>query len=265
MRTRGGYGLTAEGQRLIAGAEAIESAYIFAKAAVSSEGQPITGTVRIGAPDGFGSVFLARRVRALIDRHPQLEIEILPSVRLFSLLKREADIAISLSRPEHMRVVSRRLTDHRLYVYASRAYLNEAAPILTREDLQEHPFIGFVEELLFAPQLNYPDLIGADVEPRIRSTNVLTQLHATLSGSGLCMLPAFVASGYSTLAPVLPEQVSLTRSLHMQIHEDHRKAAHVREVAAFIVAEVERNHSLFHAPTAPAVASRWDILRNQRL
>jgi DNA-binding transcriptional LysR family regulator len=152
-----------------------------------------------------------------------------------------------------------------LYVYASRAYPNEAAPILTREDLQEHPFIGFVEELLFAPQLNYPDLIGADVEPRIRSTNVLTQLHATLSGSGLCMLPAFVASGYSTLAPVLPEQVSLTRSLHMQIHEDHRKAAHVREVAAFIVAEVEHNHSLFHAPTAPAVASRWDILRNQRL
>ena len=264
-KSNSGYGLTDAGERLLAGAEAIESAYVSAKAAASSEGQPIIGTVRIGAPDGFGSVFLAPRVRVLTDRHPKLEIEILTSAKLFSLLKREADIAISLSRPEHMRVVSRRLTDHRLYVYASRAYLNEAAPILAREDLQEHPFIGFVEELLFAPQLNYPDLIGADVEPRIRSTNVLTQLHATLSGSGLCMLPAFVASGYSTLAPVLPEQVSLTRSLHMQIHEDHRKAAHVREVAAFIVAEVERNHSLFHAPTAPAVASRWDILRNQRL
>src|SRR6202011_6330059 len=94
-----------------------------------------------------------------------------------------------------------------------------------------------------------------DVEPRIRTTNVLTQLHATLSGSGLCMLPAFLASGYSTLAPVLPEQVSLTRSLHMQIHEDHRKAAHVREVAPFIVAEVERNHSLFHAPKAVGAAA----------
>ena len=108
------------------------SAYIFAKAAVSSEGQPITGTVRIGAPDGFGSVFLAPRVRALTDRHPQLEIEILPSARLFSLLKREADIAIGLSSPEHMRVLSRRLTDHRLYIYASRAYLKEAAPIASR-------------------------------------------------------------------------------------------------------------------------------------
>jgi DNA-binding transcriptional LysR family regulator len=201
----------------------------------------------------------------LTDRHSQLEIEILPSARLFSLLKREADIAIGLSSPEHMRVVSRRLTDHQLYVYASRAYLKGAAPIVTRQDLKKHPFIGFVDELLFAPQLNYPNLIGADVEPRIRSTNILTQLHATLSGSGLCMLPAFVASGYPTLAPVLPEQVSLTRPFHMHIHEDHRRAAHVREVAAFIVAEVERNRALFHAPTVPPAASREDIRKNQRL
>jgi molybdate transport repressor ModE-like protein len=264
-KSNSGYGLTDAGERLLAGAEAIESAYVSAKAAASSEGQPIIGRVRIGAPDGFGSVFLAPRVRALADRYPRLEIEILPSARLFSLLKREAEIAIGLSSPEHVRVVSRRLTDHRLYVYASRAYLEEAAPIVAREDLKKHPFIGFVEDLLFAPQLNYPDLVGADVEPRIRSTNVLTQLQATLSGSGLCMLPAFVASGYPTLAPVLPEQVSLTRSLHMHIHEDHRRAAHVREVAAFIAAEVQRNHALFHAPTVPPAASREDIRKNQRL
>jgi len=117
---------------------------------------------------------------------------------------------------------------------------------------------------LFAPQLDYLDLIGANVEPRIRSTNVLTQLHATLSGSGLCMLPAFVASGYPALAPVLPEQVSLTRSFHMHIHEDHRRAAHVREVAAFIAAEVERYHSLFHAPTSPPAAKHEDMRNNRR-
>ena len=79
------------------------------------------------------------------------------------------------------------------------------------------------------------------------------------------MLPAFVASGYPTLAPVLPEQVSLTRSFHMHIHEDHRRAVHVREVAAFIVAEVERNRSLFYAPTAPPVAGREDKHEKQRL
>jgi DNA-binding transcriptional LysR family regulator len=263
-RSNSGYGLTDAGERLLAGAEAIESAYVFAKAAVSSEGQPISGTVRIGAPDGFGNVFLAPRVWALTNRHPKLEIEILAGSRLFSLLKREADIAIGHSSPEQIRLVSRRLTDFRMYVYASQAYLEGAAPIVTRQDLKKHPFIGFVEELSFAAE-DYSNAIGADIEPRIRSTSILAQLHATLSGSGLCMLSAFVASSYPTLVPVLSEQVSVTLSYHMHIHEDHRRAAHVREVAAFIATEVERNHSLFHAPTASPGASRDDMHKKQRL
>jgi DNA-binding transcriptional LysR family regulator len=251
QRSNSGYGLTEVGERLLARAEAIESAYVSAKADASGEGQTIGGTVRIGTPDGFGSVFLAPRIRMLTDRHPKLEVEFLVTPRQSSLLKREADIAISLSRPEHMRVVSRRLTDYRLYVYGSLAYLEKATPIVTTSDLKNHPFIGYVEELLFAPELSFAGAIGADIGPRIRSTNVLAQLHATLAGSGLCVLPAFIASSYPTLVPMLPEKVSVTLSYHMHIHEDHRRAVHVREVAAFIAAEVERDRSLFFPPKAP--------------
>ena len=48
-KSSSGYGLTDAGERLLAGAEAMESAYVFTKAAASSEGQPISGKVRIGA------------------------------------------------------------------------------------------------------------------------------------------------------------------------------------------------------------------------
>jgi DNA-binding transcriptional LysR family regulator len=167
------------------------------------------------------------------------------------------------SSPDQMRLVSRRLTDFRMYVYASRAYLSAAASIGAREDLKKHPFIGFVEELFAAE--DYSDAIGVDIGPRIRSTSILAQLHATSSGSGLCMLPAFVAFSYPMLVPVLSEQVSATLSFHMHIHEDHRRAAPVREVAAFIAAEVERSHSLFHAPTASPDAGCDDMHKTQRL
>ena len=86
-RSNNGYGLTEVGERLLAGAEAIESAYASAKAAASSEDQTISGTVRISTPDGFGSLFLAPRVRVLTDRHPKLEIEILATAGQFSLLR----------------------------------------------------------------------------------------------------------------------------------------------------------------------------------
>jgi DNA-binding transcriptional LysR family regulator len=259
-KSNSGYGLTDAGVRLLAGAEAMESAYACTKAAASSPGQTIIGTVRIGAPDGFGCAFLAPRVRALTDRHPGLQIKILATALLFSPSRRETDIAIGLSSPEQMRVVSRRLTDFQIYVYASQAYLREAAPIVAIEDLKQHPFIGFVEELSLAPynysgdaMFDYANVIGAAIEPRIRSTNILAQLHAALSGSGLCLLPAYLASRYPTLVPVLADQVSATRSFHMHIHEDHRRAAPVREVAAFIAAEVERNQALFNAPASRPV------------
>ena len=148
-RSNSGYGLTEVGERLLAGAEATESAYASAKAAASSEGQTISGTVRIGTPDGFGSLFLAPRMRVLTDRHPKLEIEMIVTARQFSLLKREADIAIGLSRPEHMRLVSRRLTDYRWYVYGSLAYLEKATPIVTMQDLKNHSLVDFSPEVFY--------------------------------------------------------------------------------------------------------------------
>jgi DNA-binding transcriptional LysR family regulator len=248
-KSNDGYRLTEAGEHLLARAGAIESACIAALA--SDEGESVSGSVRIGASDGFGSVFLAPRMGALTRRHPGLQVEILAIARLFRLSKREADIAIGLSPPQHLRVVSRRLTDYRLYVYASRAYLETAPPILAAEDFRRHPFISFVEELVFAPELNYFGAIGDDVAAPIRSTNLLAQVHATLVGNGLCILPAFVASAYPALVAVLPEQLSLTRSLHMHVHEDNRKVPHIREVAGFIAAEVDRNHFLFDPQLPP--------------
>ncbi|WP_336488073.1 LysR family transcriptional regulator [Methylobacterium nigriterrae] len=243
-----GYALTEAGEGLLAAAEAMESAFVSATAAAGSTGRTIVGTVRIGAPDGFGSMFLAPRMHRLAERHPGLEIEIMATARIFSLSKREADIVISLSSPDQARVVARRLTDYRLFVYGARRYLDAAPPIRTSADLVRHPFVGYIEDMLFARELNYLNVIGPDVSARLRSTNLLAQVYATLAGAGLCILPAFIAASHPDLAVVLPESLSLTRTFHMHIHEDHRKAAHIREVAAFIGAEVAQAQALFAWP-----------------
>jgi hypothetical protein len=83
--------------------------------------------------------------------------------------------------------------------------------------------------------------------------------------AAFAVLPAFIASSNPTLVPVLRDQVSFTRSYHMHIYEDHRKAPHVREVSGFIAVEVERNYSLFHEPTARPVASPENMRQTRRL
>jgi DNA-binding transcriptional LysR family regulator len=237
FRSNAGYELTAAGEKLLPLAEAMEAGFIGA-ASLERENFGVAGTVRIGTPDGFGTFFLAPRVAKLAAAYPGLEIELLATARLFSLSKREADIVISLTSPDHARVVSRRLTDYLLRLYAAADYLAGHAPITGPDDLQGHEFIGYIEDMLFTPELNFFAAMGKEVNPRIRSTNVITQLHATLAGAGICMLPVFLARAFPALVPVLPAQICLKRSFYMHIHEDNRKSAHVRAAAAFISAEV---------------------------
>jgi DNA-binding transcriptional LysR family regulator len=243
-RSNLGYGLTPSGERLLPAAEAMEASYI-AAAAMERENPAISGTVRIGTPDGFGTFFLAPRVQKLAAQHPGLELELLATARLFSLSKREADIVISLTSPDHARVVSRRLTDYQLLVYAAPAYLAAHEPIRSPADFSRHHFIGYIEDMLVTPELNYLSAIGQNINPRIRSTNLITQIHAALAGSGLCVLPVFIARSYPSLVPVLPDQASLHRAYFMHIHEDNRKAAHVRATAAFISEEIKQSAAFF--------------------
>jgi DNA-binding transcriptional LysR family regulator len=246
-RSNLGYKLTLSGERLLPVAEAMETSYI-AAATMENENPAISGTVRIGTPDGFGTFFLAPRVQLLTAQHPGLEIELLATARLFSLSKREADIVISLTSPDHGRVVSRRLTDYRLLVYAARSYLESHEPIRRVADFSRHEFIGYIEDMLFTPELNYLSAIGETINPRIRSTNLITQMNATLAGSGLCVLPVFIARAYPDLVPVLPEKASLQRSFFMHIHEDNRKSAHVRATAAFIAGAVTETSLFLELP-----------------
>lgn len=58
-RRKTGYLLTEAGQRVADSAEAMESTIVANQEQVGGSVARLTGTVRIGAPDGFGTAFLA--------------------------------------------------------------------------------------------------------------------------------------------------------------------------------------------------------------
>src|SRR6266436_2568261 len=113
-RRKTGYQLTEAGQRVADSAEAMESTIAANQEAVGGSRAHLTGTVRIGAPDGFGSHFLASRLVKFTERYPDLDLQLVATARLFSLSKREADIAISLTMPKEGRIVGRKLLDYSL-------------------------------------------------------------------------------------------------------------------------------------------------------
>lgn len=249
-RRKTGYLLTEAGQRVADSAEAMESTIVANQEQVGGSVARLTGTVRIGAPDGFGTAFLAPRLTAFADRYPDLDLQLVATARLFSLSKREADIAISLTMPKEGRIVGRKLLDYRLGLYASPAYLDRFPKITAREMLPQHRFVGYIEELLFTPELDYLPQVSPRISARLRSANLIAQLNATLAGFGIAVLPHFMASDYPQLVAVLPEEISITRTFWMLMHADSKDLARIRAVADYISEIVERERALFARRTS---------------
>lgn len=240
-----GYELTAPGKRVLALADSVESAILSGHGMLGQLSDQPAGTVRIGAPDGFGSYFLAPRLVPLIERYPDLDVQLVATARLFSLAKREAELAISLRPPEEGRLLVRKLTDYELKIYGSETYLGKKAPIRSRADLVHHRFTGYIEELLFTPELDYLSLVCERRQVCMRSGNLIAQLQATVAGIGLAILPCFMAKWRRDLVPVLGDEFSLTRSFWLLMHEDSKDHPAVRAVSSYITETVEANRDLF--------------------
>ncbi len=239
-RSPQGYSLTDTGIRLVSVAETMESETISVLAQMGAEQQAISGTIRIGASEGIATAVLARCAGELCRQHPQLEIQIVAMPRTFSLSKREADIAITLSPPTSGRLKFRKISDYKLHMYGTKKYLDSHEKIETIDDLIKVRGIGYVNDLIYDKELDYIPLVSPDIKPYLTSTSVHVQLEATLADAGVCILHDFMAAPYKQLRKVLPEQISFTRSFWYVVHEDYAKLERVRVVSEAIIESIRR-------------------------
>ena len=240
-----GYALTGHGERLLAKAESMETQALAVSSEIGGADLALSGIVRIGTPDGFGTLFLAPRIPALASLYPDLEIQLIAMPRLLSLSKREADVAVSVAPPKEGKIVARKLTDYRLGLFATVAYLDRHPPIAGPEDLHAHDIVGYIDDLILTPELDYLDEVSKGLRPRLQSSNLVAQMRATIAGAGICVLPAFAAVQEPSLVPVLPERVSILRSFHLIVHADLRDVARIRATMDFLVREVRAARGLF--------------------
>ena len=233
LRSTNGCELTEEGQRLLAGAERMETEMLNAQANLGRVDTAVAGTVRIGAPDGLGVSFLAPRLGRLTARYPDLKIQLVPVPRSFSLSQREADIAITIERPEQGRLMFSKLTDYSLGLYASADYLADYGTPDDVEALKRHRRIGYVEDLIFSPSLNFTGEIMRDWDAAFEISSATGQTEAVRSGAGIGILHNYIAGQYPELLRIMP-QLTISRSYWTAYHESARQLVRVRTVVDFL-------------------------------
>jgi len=246
----GGFVLTAEGQRLLAYADAVETTVQSASEQFAGGASSLSGHVRVGTTEGFGCFFLSAQLSRFAAKHPDISIDLLPVPHFVSLSKREADLAIMLERPERGQYVYTRLCDYRLRLYGTNEYLNRRPPVKAVSDLRDHAFTSYVTDLAFSNELLYLDRAIPNANANLRSTSVIAQYHAALQGDALAILPCFMAEPNPLLVPILPDEVVVTRQFWLCCREDLRKLRRITALWNYLHAAADENGPLLMGESA---------------
>lgn len=240
-RRREGYVPTEAGQALLPHAEAVESAVLAAAEQLGAPATAASGTVRLGAPEVFGTRVITPRLPQLLARHPELRIELMLTHRFPSLAAREADLIVTLNPPKTGRYVVTRLVDIHYYLYAAPAYLASHAPIRRRDDLAAHGFVDYVQDELMSDSLRYLDELMSAPVRRYSSTSMMAQYEAIAAGIGLGMMTPYAIPPGSPLVALLPEEVVVSRTLWLAAPSDLFRLQRVRVMWDFlrVVAEAD--------------------------
>jgi len=244
IRRTNGCELTPEGEVFSRAAERMEAEMLAAQSDIGRVDSAVAGTVRIGAPDGFGVAFLASHLGTLTRRYPALKIQLVPVPRAFSLSQREADIAITIERPEQGRLISSKLTDYTLGLYGSKDYLAEAGMPEDVEGLRAHTLIGHVEDLVYSASLSYTGEVMRGWESSFEISSAIGQTEAVAAGAGIGILHDYIARRHGELVRVLPE-VTIRRAYWTTYHESARELVRVRTVVQFLQELVDDNRGIF--------------------
>jgi DNA-binding transcriptional LysR family regulator len=236
--------LTAAGETFLGAAEQMESAFLHAQSELGDKDVEMAGAVRIGAPDGFSTYYLAHIFGDFLARHPGVLIQLVPIPQVMSLARREVDIVVVLDKPEAGRFVAGKLTDYSLGIYASRDYLARCGAPRDPADLAARPLIGHVEEHAFSSALDYVrDLFGG-APTAFECASVVTQLEALRAGLGLGVVHDYIAQRFDDIARVLPERRAI-RSYWIVTHEDTRGLGRIRAAHDHLIACVARDRKMF--------------------
>lgn len=140
-RTTRNLALTEDGRDLLGHARAVLEAVERAEGAVGRHHAGPAGLVRIGAGITFGRVAIAPRLGRLLERHPNLQIDLRLSDSQFDLVHDGVDVAIRVGPIAETTLVARRVGAVSRIVVGAKSYIERHPAPETPEDLKSHECI----------------------------------------------------------------------------------------------------------------------------
>ena len=193
QRTTRSLTLTEDGRDLLGHARRVLDCVEEAEAAVGRRQRAPAGLVRLATPASFGRLHVAPRMRRLLDRYPELSIELHMSDTVSDLVADGIDLAIRGGPVTEASLIARRIGSSARHVFASGDYLERHGEPAHPRDLAGHSCIVFLNSANpHEWSFNGPDgAVAVPVDGRFRTDSSEALREAVLAGVGIALFSAW--------------------------------------------------------------------------
>ena len=233
-RTGRGLVATASALQLEASARAMEAGALQLSRGVAGTQVRASGTVRITASQPV-ACFLIPQILARMRRElPDIQVELESSNLVSNLLRREADIAVRMARPDQATLVAKRIGIVKVGAYASRDYLAKHTAPTQPLGLFDHVLIGYDKgEDIVRGFRRYRQTITREAFA-LRSDDLIVHWQAVRAGLGIGFVADYLARTDSHVQRVLPTLNLPELPMWLAVHREIRTSARIRAVFDFL-------------------------------
>ena len=194
-----------------------------------------TGTVRITASQPVAVQLMPPLLARMRLSLPDIQVELVSSNQVSNLLRREADIAIRMVRPDQGTLVAKKIGNVSVGAYAHRSYLGRRNTIRVPVDLLQHDLIGNDTDVSI---LRGFQSMGYTVGPQafaLRTDDLVVQWQAVRAGLGIGFVAAYMARTEPDVVQVLQDVLPIPElPMWLAVHREIRTNKRIRAVYDFL-------------------------------
>lgn len=224
QRTADGFVLTDEGVAVMDSAERMEEEALAFERALASRESTLSGQLRLAASDWFGSYVLTPVLAEFTRRHPAVTVELLTDSRLYSLARREADLAFRIKPFDEPDVIARRLLrmPYALYVHRDQPRPRKGGHGV-RLVTMNAAFGGM-------PDVAWLKKHMPEASVAFTSNSREVQARMCVQGAGAAVLPTALGDAFAELRRIALGESPPSRDTWIGYHKDLKRLTRLRSL-----------------------------------
>ncbi len=239
IRSREGLVPTEDALNLLPEAQAMAGSYRIFVRKVAGENQESVGTIRLAVSEVMGIEVLPEILARCHRQYPNIKIELSISNKLDNLLRRDADVAIRMVRPQQDALIAKNVGLSQVGLFCHKKYIEMHGMPTQIGKLKQHTLIGPDEDHLFFETLkSYGVKLNRD-DIWFRMDNQIAQLNLLRKGVGIGAMQIPLAKKERDLIQVFENELSIPLPIWVVMHEDLRASKRVRTVFNFLITELQ--------------------------